>query len=159
MASVQLRLLKFIGETSFWKRTGRLHAWLYRRTGGKIGHKAGNLTNLLLTTRGRTSGQPRTVPLTYMRDGEHYVLVASNGGSDRHPSWWLNLRKSPQAEIQVGDRRIAVVAARAGAPERARLWPQLKAINPFYGHYEQITDREIPVVILRPSPEKAVSPA
>jgi deazaflavin-dependent oxidoreductase (nitroreductase family) len=151
MASAKQRLLKAVGESGLWKPTGRVHAWLYRSTGGRIGHKAGHMTNLLLTTTGRKSGEPRTVTLTYMADGENYVLVASNGGADRHPIWWLNLRKNPRAEVQVGSRTLKVEAVEADVTERARLWPKLKAYNPFYGEYEQITDRQIPVVVLRPS--------
>jgi deazaflavin-dependent oxidoreductase (nitroreductase family) len=149
--SAQLRLLKRLGESSFWKNVGRVHVRLYRLTGGKVGHSAGGLENLLLTTTGRKSGEPRTVPLTYMRDGESYVLVASNGGSDRAPAWWGNLQKTPRARIQVGSETLDVVAAAAESRERARLWPMLKEMNPFYGRYEQITAREIPVVILRPA--------
>ena len=142
------RILKRLGESSFWRRTGRVHAWLYRVTGGTIGHRAGGLRNLLLTTTGRRSGERRTVPLTYMADGDRYVLVASNGGADRHPAWWLNLRHAPRATIEVGPERVDVTAREATEPERARLWPELKTINPFFAQYEQITDRRIPVVIL-----------
>jgi deazaflavin-dependent oxidoreductase (nitroreductase family) len=144
-------LLKVLGESGFWRRTGKIHAWIYRRTGGRIGHAAGGLRNLLLTTTGRRSGERRTVPLTYMTDGDRYVLVASNGGADRHPAWWLNLEQTPRATIQVGSRTLAVVARRADAAERARLWPALKTMNPFYGQYERLTAREIPVVILEPT--------
>jgi len=146
-----LRLLKLIGESSFWRRTGRLHAWLYRQTGGRVGHAAGSLRNLLLTTSGRRSGERRTVPLSYMADGERWVLVASNGGADRHPAWWLNLQQSPRATIQVGSRMLSVVAREADEAERARLWPRLTEMNPFYAWYERITARRIPVVILEPA--------
>jgi F420H(2)-dependent quinone reductase len=146
-----LRLLKLAGESGLWKHVGRFHGWLYRSTGGKIGHSAGGLTNLLLITTGRKSGAPRRVTLTYIADGDAYVVVASNGGADRHPSWWLNLAKTRRAKVQVGDRTIEVVARQADPQERARLWPKLKQVNPFYGRYEQITDREIPVVILTPA--------
>ncbi len=133
-----------------WKGIGKLHAGLYRLTGGRVGHSTGGLTNLLLTTTGARSGRPRTVPLAYLTDGERYVLVASNGGADRHPAWWSNLSKTPTATIQVGGTTLEVVASRATAEEHARLWPQLKAVNPFYAMYEQLTAREIPVVVLRP---------
>src|SRR5439155_6858562 len=146
-----LRRSKRVGEGSFWGRTGRLHAWLYRTTGGRIGHRAGSLRNLRLSTTGRKSGTRRTVPLTYMADGERFVLVASNGGADRHPAWWLNLERTPRATVQVGPRTIAVVAHRADGTERARLWPRLKEMNPFYAAYERITVREIPVVVLAPA--------
>lgn len=148
--SATLRFLKAMGESSFWKRTGRLHTRLYRWSGGLVGHSAGHIKNLLLTTIGRKSGAERTVPLAYMRDGESYVVVASNGGSDRHPVWWLNLQKTPRATVQVGREVVRVTARRATAEEWARLWPELKAWNPFYARYEQITEREIPVVILSP---------
>ena len=150
MTSATQRLLKIIGESGFWRPTGRLHACVYRKTGGRIGHRTGHITNLLLTTTGRKSGAPRTVTLAYMADGDTHVVVASNGGADRHPVWWLNLQKNPRAQVQVGDRLLTVEAAEADSAERARLWPQLKSYNPFYGQYEQITERRIPVVILRP---------
>jgi deazaflavin-dependent oxidoreductase (nitroreductase family) len=148
--SPSLRLLKLLGESPFWRSVGSLHSWLYRISGGAVGHAAGQLTNLLLTTRGRRSGDERTVTLAYITDGGSYVVVASNGGADRHPAWWLNLRAAPVARVQVG-RDILPVTGRLATPaERARLWPKLKEVNPFYGRYEQITAREIPVVILEP---------
>jgi deazaflavin-dependent oxidoreductase (nitroreductase family) len=149
--STQMRFLKLLGESSFWKTVGRLHVRLYHMTGGRIGHQTGDIKNLLLTTTGRKTGESRTVPLAYLRDGESYVIVASNGGSDRAPSWWLNLKDEPRARVQVGNETLEVVAARASSQEHARLWPMLKEMNPFYGRYEQITPRKIPVVILRPA--------
>ncbi len=151
MASAQQRLLKAMGESSFWKVVGRLHTRLYRLTGGKVGHGTGHITNLLLTTTGRKSGQARTVPLAYLADGDTYVVVASNGGADRHPLWWLNLQTTPRAQVQVGSQTVDVVAHRATPDEWAQLWPQLKTVNPFYAQYEQITDRQIPVVVLTPA--------
>jgi deazaflavin-dependent oxidoreductase (nitroreductase family) len=148
MATVVQRVLKQVGESSFWRMTGKLHTRLYRLTGGRVGHSAGKITNLLLTTTGRKSGEQRTVPLAYVADGDRWVVVASNGGADRHPAWWLNLRHAPRATIEVGPDRVDVTAREANETERARLWPELKAINPFFGQYEQITDRRIPVVIL-----------
>jgi deazaflavin-dependent oxidoreductase (nitroreductase family) len=141
-------LLKFIGESGFWRAFGRLHTRLYRLTGGRLGLKTGSLSHLLLTTTGRRSGEARTVPLTFMQDGPRYVLVASNGGSDRHPAWWLNLETHPEATVQVGGESMRVVARLARGQERAELWARLKDYNPFYGQYEQITDRDIPVVVL-----------
>src|SRR5262249_58494482 len=80
------RVLKVVGESPFWRVTGRLHAAVYRATGGRIGHSAGRIANLLLTTTGRRSGQARTVPLAYIADGPRFVVVASNGGSGRPPA-------------------------------------------------------------------------
>lgn len=150
MSSLSQRFWKVVGESGVWKAIGAIHTTLYRSTGGRVGHAAGHLRNLLLTTRGRKTGEARTSPLTYLRDGDDYVLVASNGGADRHPAWWLNLSSDPAATIQVGTETIAVTARGATLEERARLWPKLKEYNPFYATYEQITAREIPVVILRP---------
>jgi deazaflavin-dependent oxidoreductase (nitroreductase family) len=148
--SARLRLLKAMGESPFWKVTGHVHTALYRATGGRIGHSAGRITNLLLTTRGRKSGAERTVPLAYMADGDAFVVVASNGGADRNPAWWLNLQADPHATVEVGDRTVPVKAREATTEEHARLWPQLKAGNPFYANYEIITERRIPVVMLEP---------
>ena len=143
------KILKFLGEVGVWRAWGRLHTGIYHATGGRLGGSMAGLPHLLLTTTGRKSGQERTVALSYMPDGEHFVLVASNGGSDRHPAWWLNLRDCNRASAQVGSVCHAVVAERAEGEEYQRLWPLLKAFNPFYVQYEQITDRAIPVVVLR----------
>ena len=105
--------VKWIGESGIWKRIGRVHVALYRRTRGRLGGRLAGLPHLLLTTTGRRSAQPRTVPLSYMPDREDFVLVASNGGSDRPPVWWLNLEHTPEATIQVGAEEFPVVASRA----------------------------------------------
>jgi deazaflavin-dependent oxidoreductase (nitroreductase family) len=144
------RILKTIGESPFWRIVGKLHTRLYRATGGRVGHAAGGISNLLLTTTGRRSGQTRTVPLAYMEDAGRFVVVASNGGSDRAPAWWLNLRQQPAATVEIGPRTLPVRAREATPDEHAVLWPRLKLGNPFYGQYEQITPRKIPVVILEP---------
>jgi deazaflavin-dependent oxidoreductase (nitroreductase family) len=151
MATPVQRVLKTIGESPFWRVMGHVHTRLYRLTGGRVGHAAGHITNLLLTTTGRKSGAARTVPLAYVADGERWVVVASNGGADRHPAWWLNLRQSPRATIEVGAERVEVSAREATDAERGRLWPELKRVNPFFAQYEQITERRIPVVILEPA--------
>ncbi len=147
MTSMQ-RIVKTIGESPFWRVTGRIHTAIFRATGGRIGHSAGGIKNLLLTTTGRKSGEPRTVPLAYIEDGDRFVVVASNGGSDRPPAWWGNLRRRPDAVVELGGTTVPVVAREADEQERARLWPELKRVNPFYGQYEQITSRRIAVVVL-----------
>jgi deazaflavin-dependent oxidoreductase (nitroreductase family) len=144
------RILKAIGESPFWRVTGRIHTAVYRATGGRIGQAAGGISNLLLTTTGRRSGQPRTVPLAYIEHAGGFVVVASNGGADRPPAWWVNLRHDPAAVVEIGTRRIPVTARETTDEERSRLWPLLKQGNPFYGQYEQITARRIPVVLLEP---------
>ncbi len=150
MWTVTRRTLKLVGESGLWKVISAVHTWLYRVTGGRIGHEAGGLASLLLTTTGRRSGAERTVALTYIPDGRDYVVVASNGGADRDPAWWLNLSAAPDATVQVGPNVVPIVAHAADPQERRRLWPMLTAANPFYARYEQLTARPIPVVILRP---------
>ncbi len=150
MWAVTRRALKLFGESGIWKVISAVHTWLYRVTRGRIGHEAGGLASLLLTTTGRRSGTKRTVALTYVPDGDDYVVVASNGGADRHPAWWLNLQTAPAAIVQVGPDVVPVVAHAADPAERQRLWPTLTAANPFYSRYELLTARAIPVVVLRP---------
>ena len=126
-----------------------MHGGVYRMSGGRIGSRLGGLPHLLLTTVGRKSGRPRTVPLAYMEDGEAWVLVASNGGADHHPAWWLNLCETPHAHVQLGADEYDVIAVDAEGAEYDRLWRTLKSFNPFYAQYEKITDRRIPIVILQ----------
>jgi deazaflavin-dependent oxidoreductase (nitroreductase family) len=142
---------KFLGESSFYKNMGKVHTQLYRLSGGRIGHKTGPVKNLLLTCKGRKSGQQRTCPLTYLEDGGRYVLIASNGGNEKHPVWYLNLEAEPHATVEVGPKRLAVVASTAAGAERERLWNAAVRMNPQYATYEQITSREIPVVVLTPA--------
>ncbi len=126
------------------------HGFLYRATGGRIGARMRGAPILLLTTTGRTSGKARTTPLLYLADGGQYVIVASNSGSDRHPGWWLNLRRDPRATVRIGPKAHKVRAMRADAEEKARLWPLLTATYAFIARYQQATSRDIPVVVLRP---------
>ena len=126
------------------------HEFWYRLSGGWIGGRFGRAPILLLTTKGRKSGRQRTTPLVYLPDGENMVIIASNGGSDRHPEWWLNLRSEPKAEVQVGRDVRAVVAEKAEGAERDRLWREVNEIYHGYDEYQRSTEREIPVVVLRP---------
>jgi deazaflavin-dependent oxidoreductase (nitroreductase family) len=127
----------------------RVHSVLYRSSNGVIGGRIANSPVLLLTTTGRRSGKQRTVPLLYLMDGLNVVLVASNGGAVRHPTWWLNLQTTSEAWIQIKGIRRRVKAEQASAAEKQRLWPHLTAMYPGYKRYQDITDRDIPVVILR----------
>jgi deazaflavin-dependent oxidoreductase (nitroreductase family) len=129
---------------------GAGHRVLYRLSGGRVGRELWSLPVVLLTTTGRTTGKPRTTPLCSFRDGTDFVVVASFGGLDRPPSWWLNLERNPQATIQLGRRRYEVRASTAEGGERARLWAEITAVAPGYLHYAELTTREIPVVVLRP---------
>ena len=127
-----------------------IHTFVYANTNGAIGGRMMNSPVLLLTTRGRKTNKLRTVPLLYLADGDDLVLVASNGGATKHPTWWLNLQSTPEAQIQVRGSKQRVRAERASAEEKRRLWPSLVAMYPGYKKYQEITNRDIPVVILHP---------
>ena len=127
----------------------RTAVWLYRRSGGKIGGKMFGAPVLLLTTTGRKSGRSWTVPLLYQTDGDGWVIIASNGGSARHPAWWLNLRSQPDASIQTGRETYQVRAVEAAGEERERLWRRMADVYKGYDKYARKTARQIPVVALR----------
>ena len=130
----------------FW----RIHPWLDRVSGGRIGGRVIGLPVLLLTTTGRKSGQSRTRALTYFAKGEVSVVVASYLGEPRHPDWWLNLRRNPSAVVQRGREVVRVRAREARGEERERLWREITAMAPDYAEYQSRTERVIPVVVLEP---------
>ena len=133
-----------------WNRFTGLNNVVYRLSGGRIlGSFDGNPV-LLLHHVGRRSGEPRVTPLLYLPDGDELVIVASMGGTPKHPAWFHNLKAGPDAEIEVGRERRAVLARVADAEERARLWPRLVEHYPGFGAYQGRAEREIPVVILAP---------
>jgi deazaflavin-dependent oxidoreductase (nitroreductase family) len=103
---------------------------------------------LLLTTVGARSGQSRTTPLVYTRDGERYVVIASKGGAPTNPAWYHNLRARPTVTIEVGEERFDADASVAEGAERRRLYDQQAALMPGFADYERRTDRTIPVVML-----------
>ncbi len=127
----------------------RTAVWLYRRSGGKIGGKMFGAPVLLLTTTGRKSGRSWTVPLMYQTDGDRWVIIASNGGSARHPAWWLNLRSQPDASVQIGRQTYPVTAVETAGEDRERLWRRMADMYKGYDGYAQKTTREIPVVVLQ----------
>ncbi len=130
------------------------HGWVaehvrrYIETNGEDGHIWKGAPTLILTTRGRRTGKPRRLALIYTQDGERYAVVASNGGADHHPEWYLNILEHPQVEIQVKADRFRAKARTATADERQGLWDRMAAIWPDYNKYQAKTPREIPVVIL-----------
>jgi deazaflavin-dependent oxidoreductase (nitroreductase family) len=128
----------------------KLHVAAYRATKGKIGGRLMNSPVLLLLTTGRKSGKERTTPLLFLRDGVNYIMVASNGGTAGDPAWWLNLQKDPEAIVEVGGRTLRVRAEEVKGEEKRRLWTRLVATYPLYESYQRRTDREIPVILLRP---------
>ena len=125
------------------------HINRYVATDGDEGHEwRPGVFTLLLTTRGRRSGKLRRTALIYGRDGEAYVIVASQGGDPRHPAWYLNLEADPTAQVQVGADRFTARARTATPEEKARLWPMMADIWPAYDDYQAKTERDIPVVVL-----------
>ncbi|MDH3249341.1 MAG: nitroreductase family deazaflavin-dependent oxidoreductase [Acidimicrobiia bacterium] len=130
------------------KRLSRLHTVLYRATRGRVGRRLVDNDMLLLTTVGRNTGKPHTVPLLYLRDGERLVVFASWGGRDEHPEWYLNLAAHPDTEVQVDGERIRMTARTAEGDERARWWVAAQRAYDGYTTYQSRTDRQIPVVIL-----------
>jgi deazaflavin-dependent oxidoreductase (nitroreductase family) len=131
------------------KLFGKAHVRRYRETGGEVGHvwKEGS-TILLLTTKGRKSGKPRTTPLIYAHEGDRYVIVASKGGAPQNPGWYENLTRDPNVEVQVRDEVFPARARTAEGEERERLWRLANEVWPHYDEYAKRTDRLIPVVVL-----------
>lgn len=128
------------------------HIRRYVETDGAKGHEWRGVQTLLLTTRGRKTGRLRRTALIYGRDGDRYLVVASDGGSKKHPSWYLNLADNPEIELQVGAERFAARALPADPEERAKLWPTMVSIWPEYDKYQAKTERDIPLVILERLP-------
>jgi deazaflavin-dependent oxidoreductase (nitroreductase family) len=127
------------------------HVRDYLATDGQKGHEwRPGVYTLLLTTRGRKSGQARRNALIYRRDGDRYVVVASKGGSPEQPAWFHNLSSDPQVRVQVQGERFDATARVADAQEKARLWPMMTEVWPDYDSYQARTARDIPVVILEP---------
>jgi deazaflavin-dependent oxidoreductase (nitroreductase family) len=130
---------------------GAEHVERYRATGGEEGHEWRGTQTLLLTTTGRRSGEPRTTPLIYGRNGDDYLVVASKGGSPAPPAWYLNLEESPEVEIQVKDRAMKARARTATPEEKPELWKIMTREWPDYDSYQENTDRVIPVVVIEPA--------
>jgi deazaflavin-dependent oxidoreductase (nitroreductase family) len=127
---------------------GAEHVRVYRETAGERGYHWRGTTILLLTTRGRISGEPRTTPLIHRVDGERWVIVASKGGAPANPAWFENLQADPDVRIEVGAEEIPVRASIAAGEERNRLWALMNEVWPAYDDYQTKTEREIPVVVL-----------
>lgn len=121
---------------------------LFRWTGGRLGGKLAGVPIGLLTTTGRRSGRSRTVPVVYLEDGSHYLVVASNSGLDSPPSWYLNLRAHPDAEMQTRTGSERVVARELTDVESREIWPRLVEHNPMWGAYQSCTERPLAVVTL-----------
>jgi deazaflavin-dependent oxidoreductase (nitroreductase family) len=127
---------------------GEEHVRVYQETDGERGYDWRGTTILLLTTKGRSSGELRTTPLIHRTDGERWIVVASKGGAPKHPAWFENLMANPDdITIQVKGEQIPVHATVAEGEERARLWSAMAEVWPAYDDYKEKTEREIPVVV------------
>ena len=135
------------------KTMNTLHRVILKASFGKLGWNAGTMPVLELTTVGRKSGQRRAVLLTSpIQEGDSVVVVASKGGEDTHPAWFLNLRDEPKVEVALGGAAKQPYLARvADTEERARLWPIVESSYKGYAGYQKKTDREIPLVLLTPA--------
>lgn len=136
---------------------GRSHRAVYRLTRGRLLGRVAGMPVLLLTTTGRHSGRPRTTPLTYFESGPDLVIVASNGGEDRPPAWWLNLQHDPHARVTIGAQPEEVTARSVTGDEYARLWETIVSVHAGYAAYARRTTRPIPVLVLARTNENAPS--
>ena len=134
------------------KTMNAVHRALLSVTLGKVGWRASGMPVLELTTIGRKSGEPRSCLLTSpLQIGETYLIVASRGGDDRNPAWFLNLQANPEVQVRIGGKATHTRNARiATSEERAEMWPRITVDHANYGGYQEKTDREIPLILLEP---------
>ena len=130
----------------------RLHGLVFRWTGGRVGGRFGHLEQVLFTTTGRTTGEPRTTPLAVTVVRDKLVVIASAGGADKDPGWYRNLVAHPDVLVQRGSVTKPMRARTADGAERDELWAAAVANNPGYAGYQEKTSRQIPVVVCEPRP-------
>jgi deazaflavin-dependent oxidoreductase (nitroreductase family) len=145
-ANVSPKLAHRPGSTA----ASRLHAWIHRKTRGRIGGRLLGADVLTLRTTGRRSGRLRDSPMFYVRDADNYAVVASNAASPRPPAWWLNLQAQPDAEVHVGGVTRRIRARPAYEGETEALWPRFVEMYAGYDYYRSIATRTLPVVIFEP---------
>ena len=131
------------------RRLSRWHTTVFRASGGRIGKRLVRNDMLLVTTTGRRSGRPHTVPLLYLRDGNGVIVFASWGGRDVHPEWYQNLLATPEAAVELPGERFWVTAEILAGAERSKWWERAERAYNGYAVYQSRTEREIPVVRLR----------
>ncbi|MEU0523325.1 nitroreductase family deazaflavin-dependent oxidoreductase [Streptomyces niveus] len=128
---------------------GKEHVKRYQETDGEVGHEWENgTTTLILTTTGRKSGEQRSTPLIYRTHGDDLLIVASKGGDDSPPLWYLNIQADPEVRVQVKGDRFTARARTATPQEKPEMWRRMAEVWPAYDEYQTKTDREIPVVVL-----------
>ena len=131
---------------------GDEHVRQYRATNGETGYMWNGATACLLTTKGRKSGEPRTIAIIFKQVGERYAIIASKGGSPVHPVWYLNIQDDPNVTLQIKGETFAGVARTAEGAEREELWAASLVQWPTYDVYQSRTDRKIPVVVVERKP-------
>ncbi len=132
------------------KGAALIDTWIYRRSRGRLGGFGRKVPIALLTTTGRKSGQPRLTPLYCMPEGDKVIFVASKGGADSNPMWYLNLKANPTVQVQLKEEIRTLIARDATPEERNRYWPILIRLFPGWETYQRWTPRQIPVVICEP---------
>jgi deazaflavin-dependent oxidoreductase (nitroreductase family) len=133
------------------RRWTSLHAWVYRRSGGRVLGRMGGQPVLLLQTTGRRSGQTRTTPVEYAAHGESFVVVAANHGAQHPPAWYLNLAADPKGRIRIREKSFDVVAREASGDERTDLWHELIAANRYLPRVQTKAGRQLPLLVLTPT--------
>lgn len=129
---------------------GAEHVRVYRETDGETGYMWNGAPILLLTTKGRHSGEQRTTPLIFAQHGDGWGIIASKGGAPQHPAWYLNIQNDPTVQVQVKGDVYEAKAHTAGSPDREQIWADAMKVWPYYDDYQAKTGREIPVVVLEP---------
>lgn len=132
------------------RRLSTVHALAYRLTRGRIGHRLVNNDMLLLTTTGRRTGRQHTIPLLYLRDGDSVIVIASWGGRDYPPHWYLNVTADPNVTVQIDGTVWDAAAHELNDPERSAWWQHAVAAYDGYAEYQSRTDRVIPLLRLTP---------
>jgi F420H(2)-dependent quinone reductase len=145
------RALNSAGTGVFIKWMSRINTLLYKASGGKVGGTfLQGAPVALLTTTGRKTGQPRVSPVLYLREGDRMILVASHGGREKNPLWYLNLKANPKVSVQIKKEMLELNARDASDAERAEYWPKLVEMYPSFDDYQSWTDRTIPIVVCDP---------
>ena len=134
---------------------GRVHAWVWRLTRGRLVNGIGAAPFILLTTKGRKTGRARMTPVLYLQDGDDLIVVASFGGNDVHPAWYLNLEDCPEAEVMIRGERRRMTSRKLSFDEKRVVWPRLVKAYPQFEIYQQRTSREIPLLRLTAKIESA----
>ena len=147
----QTNYISWIPAPQNIKRIGKIHTWLYEKTGGLIGSRLDGMDVLLLTTLGHRSGQLRCVPLPCFRVGGRTIVVASFGGNPKDPAWIANIKKQPEVKVQRGRKRWEARARISEGAERAEIWKGLTDEFPRYANYQTLTERLIPLVVIEPA--------